>query len=187
MLPALLEEEPRGSAESAMADGRGREEEVERAPRRCAGFRSKCGSWRRQERRIEGWSEIAESPCRAQRADHFTGEGRTDGRNGRRTDDRTHFWREEGRAERRWNATRFSAKPPSELGRTSERRNERRENRLVADRIIGGGTDDRRRTRKDDLGAVAYLPCRKEGRKAPACEKSGYDIFRLRFLASRDS
>ena len=77
----------------------------------------------------------------------------------------------EGRWERRWNAPRFSAKP-----------NERHENRLGADRIIGDrvkGTDDRRKSRRTlalgktiSLGALCAVHSLPGKRKAPATKKS---------------
>ena len=110
------------------------------------------------------------------RADHFTGEGRTDGRTDEmgdaRTDARRRRAETEGGRERRWNATRFSAKPPSELGRKDGRTDERRENRLVADRITGKeGTDDRREPRDShctcgrtiSMLCATFSHCRKTG------------------------
>ena len=99
------------------------------------------------------------------RADHFTGEGRTDEMGDARTDARR---RRAGEAVECNTLFRKAA-----LGaRTEGRTDERRENRLVADRITGKeGTDDRReprdshctRGRTISVLCATFSHCRKAG------------------------
>ena len=82
------------------------------------------------------------------RADHFTGEGRTGGRTDEMGDARTDARRRRAETAVECNTLFRKAAPGA---RTEGGTDERRENRLVADRIIGKeGTDDRREPRERD-------------------------------------